>query len=346
MRPLSSRDLLGAPLRRLHARRGGTCVVLAYHRVIDTPTDPQLQNISPARFAEQMAVLAARYTPIPAGLLVEHIEAHRPLPPRAVVVTLDDGYANNLRNALPVLRAHGVPATVFVASGLVGSERLTWIDELEELVLRPAELPSTLALPVSNGRRTFELPAGSYGAPDPAWSAAAPAVDARTATYVALADTLLRFSPAERARALASLRNQIGLDPMADEGRRMLSAAELRTLADNDLITVGAHTDRHARLASLPPGQQEQEIVGGVAELGRVLGRTVELFAYPYGGATDYTERTVALVRRAGIRAAFTTRYGVATPWSDRWRLPRVSAARHTGAALAAALDAAVASGK
>src|SRR5437867_770420 len=106
-------------------RRSARGVALLYHRVGGPRFDPFLLDVSPARFDAQMAALHGGYAVLP----LDEFEAKRSagaLPPRAVTVTFDDGYADNLTTAAPLLERHGVPATLFVTTGLVGATREFW----------------------------------------------------------------------------------------------------------------------------------------------------------------------------------------------------------------------------
>src|SRR5659263_613846 len=104
-------------LRRVRDAFGGTAVVLTYHRVAEYALDPLQLCVSPAAFAEHVALLARDFTLMSAGDLFSHLAEQRRLPERAVVMTLDDGYADIRTSALPILEHHGAPATVFVSTG-------------------------------------------------------------------------------------------------------------------------------------------------------------------------------------------------------------------------------------
>ena len=110
-------------------------VILLYHRVADLPSDPQLMAVTPRHFAEHLEVIRQSCRPLRLHDLGEA------LPDRSVVVTFDDGYADNLHHAKPLLAAHDVPATVFVTSGYVGSDREFWWDDLERILLETPSLP-------------------------------------------------------------------------------------------------------------------------------------------------------------------------------------------------------------
>ena len=106
--------------------------ILLYHRVASLPFDRWGMAVSPERFAQQLDVIAARFTPLPLGEVVRALQA-KDVPRGAVTVTFDDGYRDVLQAAKPELERHGVPATVFTVSGYVDSGRNFWWDELERL---------------------------------------------------------------------------------------------------------------------------------------------------------------------------------------------------------------------
>ena len=108
-----------------------SAVVLMYHRVADISFDPWRLAVSPAYFAEQMEVLHEHFDPVPlAELSTDPRSAPRS---RSVAVTFDDGYRDGLDDGTPVLERYGIPATVFVTSGYVGSSRDFGWDELERI---------------------------------------------------------------------------------------------------------------------------------------------------------------------------------------------------------------------
>lgn len=98
--------------------------ILTYHRVIPSEkyAFPQLAGmyVTPETFAMQMKYLAAEADVVPLAFLVESLAENRPLPPRTVVLTFDDGWKDNFDYAFPILRAHNLPATIFLPTAFVG----------------------------------------------------------------------------------------------------------------------------------------------------------------------------------------------------------------------------------
>src|SRR5918994_1325565 len=127
-------------------------VILGYHRVADGP-DPYRLGVSPARFAEQLAVLARMAHPLSMDEVPDLLARGR-LPKRSVVVTFDDGYADVLHRAKPLLAQFGIPATVFVISGAFGRE--LWWDRLDRVASTAANLDGQLTLTL--GGPTFTWP--------------------------------------------------------------------------------------------------------------------------------------------------------------------------------------------
>ena len=129
---------------RLAGRRGSPGVVLMYHRVASDLVDPWRLCVSPTNFGAQLEVLADRYRVVTLRELVAARGSTGERP--SVAITFDDGYADNLHAAAPLLVRQGLPATFFLTSGTLGSEREFWWDELDQLLLQPGALPAHLDL--------------------------------------------------------------------------------------------------------------------------------------------------------------------------------------------------------
>jgi peptidoglycan/xylan/chitin deacetylase (PgdA/CDA1 family) len=299
----------------LLGRRDRRPVVLAYHRVARAVTDPQLLSVTPEHFAEHLELLRARYEPARLGELGTD----------SVAVTFDDGYADTLLEAKPLLERARVPTTVFVTTGYVGNGRRFWWDELERLLLRPGRLPPMLDLAVAGELLRWELGDDATYAGDErlGWNVLDDGEPGpRQRAYRDLCARLRRLDDAERERVIDAL--AAAAEPEADELARPLTSAELRELAESELVEIGAHTVTHPVLAQLPPDRQQDEIAGSRRELEDVLGRSVTSFAYPYGGPGDFDETTVSLVRDAGFDCACSTFAGRVDASTDVFRVPRV----------------------
>ncbi len=297
-------------------------VILAYHRVADVETDPQLLCVSTGNFADHLHVLRQRFSPI--GLRNLRLIALNRWRARSVVLTFDDGYADNLHFAKPRLEAAGIPATVFVTAGKVSSRRGFWWDELEAILLRQTTLPPALDLTIGGKTFHWDLPQEQNHPVDPGWHvllATAPTV--RHQIYLEIAPLIRNLPPSERESVMDYLFSWAGLLRAADESTRALTEPELGRLADGGIVEVGAHTVNHPVLSTLSSTEQLREISSSKRLLEELLGRPVTSFAYPYGGKSDYTRDSVAIVKAAGFRCACSNFEGTVTLAADPYQLPR-----------------------
>ncbi|MEJ2648984.1 MAG: polysaccharide deacetylase family protein, partial [Sedimentisphaerales bacterium] len=115
-------------------------VVLLYHRVTALPSDPQLLAVSPDNFRAHMQFLKNNFSVV--RFEEDWVKVKKP----ALAITFDDGYADNAREALPILEEMGMPATFFVSSGTIGTWQEFWWDELEHLLRGDHSCPERFEL--------------------------------------------------------------------------------------------------------------------------------------------------------------------------------------------------------
>jgi len=313
---LNARIALGNAWRTARAAAGGTTLVLTYHRVLRLESDPQLLTIDPKLFDEQMTVLAERFRPIRASDLASSLASRSRLPQRSVVVTFDDGYHDLLTVIKPILERHGVPATAFISTGLIGSDGEQWWDELEALLL---------------GESTDGDDAG--------WDITAPPRNDSQRLYLETCDRLRGLDPASRESALEEIAAAKGLPRSRRPEYRMLSAEEIRELASDGLIEIGSHTVSHQMLAAANPETQLAEIAQGKKVLEDILGREIGLFSYPYGGADAVDANSREIAAETGHLCAFANWFGLTFPWTDRYAIPRCPTENLGGEAFAERLE-------
>jgi peptidoglycan/xylan/chitin deacetylase (PgdA/CDA1 family) len=237
-------------------------------------------------------------------------------------VTFDDGYRDNLTQALPILERYEIPATVFVVSGTVGSSREFWWDTIERCVLSPHKLPDVLELSVGGASQRWRLDDDDRAdmAPDGWHADLQEPSTVRQRLFLDVWRSLVHCEPRERDAVIDGLMAWAGVG-RAPQSRLPLSRPELAELAAHPLITIGCHTVSHAALPDLPPDQQRREIETCRCALEDWTARKVATFAYPYG---RYDDVTAAVVRDLGYAAVCTTEPWPVTPLSRRWELPRL----------------------
>ncbi|MDH2308556.1 polysaccharide deacetylase family protein [Methylobacterium brachiatum] len=289
----------------------GLGVILTFHHVSPDPVPAfapnRLLSITPDFLDRTLRELDARgFEVIGLDAVPERLAAPDYGPPFAVL-TFDDGYRDNVEHAHPVLARHGVPWTLFVTSGYADqSGRLWWI-ELERAIARLDRVR------IAIGARSLDLPARSP--------------QEKALAFEALYRDLRRGTEADLLDRIADLCRQAGLAPGAVASELCLSWAELRDLARDPAVTIGAHTVSHPMLAKHDAATAAREIVEGRARIAAELGREIRHLSYPVGDPSSAGPREFALAQAQGFATAVTTRPGhlFAEHAGHLHALPRVS---------------------
>jgi peptidoglycan/xylan/chitin deacetylase (PgdA/CDA1 family) len=261
--------------------------IICYHRVCEHDNGTGL-SISPAQLSEQLAALSSSGAPA----TLEQI-ASGSAPSNAFAVTFDDGYADNLHIALPILETAGVPATFFISTTHVRDGLPFWWDELALLLGTAAD----------GGwkRAVLELRcAGQVRSWSPSNAAHA------DECHRHLVGWLQPQTPEEITGVIAQLREWFGPDaPPPPEADRPMTIDELRTLASSPLATIGAHTQTHPCLRAATPERRASELAGSRDDLTEWLGEAPTTLAYPFGvWGVDVDLEVVEAAEAAGYSAA------------------------------------------
>jgi len=227
---------------------------------------------------------------------------------RFVALTFDDGYRDNRDHAWPILRRHGAPFSVFIASRFAdGSGELWWV-ALERAVAKSA----TIEVAMNGTPRCFDC------ATDAAKE------DAFQAIY-----WWLRSMPdeTEMRAEIRRLSERAGVDTRGICRELCLGWDELRELRDDPLVTIGSHTHDHLMLAKARPEIVRAEIQTGIDRIGAKLAVRPRHLAYPVGDPTSAGPREFAIAADLGVATALTTRPGVifADHRDHLTALPRIS---------------------
>ncbi len=282
-------------------------VVLAYHQVGRQSPDPLHVSVPEKLFASQMEELRRSWNPVTLDEMVGGL-AQGNLPRRSVAVTFDDGYAGVLFGALPALERWKIPATVFISSGYLDGKKEFWWDELQRIVWESKREPAEWKGLPEDARMRFYL-----GMP-------------REDAFGILHYALRAFPPDEIRAEMDRICREARCRPAAPRPDvRPLTARECSRLAANGLISIGAHTVRHAWLAALKDTSQKTEMADSRHALEKLLGRPVRALSYPYGSRESETTVTLRLARELGFNYACANVKAAVHGGSDRYWIPRVT---------------------
>lgn len=318
--------LSGIEHLRARSVRTGSCIILMYHRVRPMDTESTRRPdwlryqslpgivVSPAMFEAQMEYLAENHRVISLEQMLENFETDRALSRRSVVITFDDGWRDNYVYAFPILRKLGLPATIFLSAGYVGTHQIFWPEQVisclserrgfvqDRLAGSPASVPFEV-------RRLTKVICESV-----------------SENPVQLLDQLIaqmkQLTPAARESLMRSLFDCApGPENSILDDRVMLDWNEVLEMNAAG-ITFGSHAVNHELLTLLEPGLQSRELVESRAIIESRLACRVDTLAYPNG---NHDDDLIELVRDAGYRCAVTVVGAHVSRWSNRYKLGRVN---------------------
>ena len=294
--------------RKLNPFRAA-CAVLLYHRIIENgPTIPLA--VSVRNFENQMKWLRDHYPVYSLEEMMDKTKSGK-LRKHSVTVTFDDGYADNLTYAKPILLRYKIPATVFITSAKLDSVHEFWWDDLERIFLQTEKLPLTLKVQVREQTKD--------------WNTQTP--EERKMVYDELSRVLKSCTAPEIEQISEHLFQWSAQPRKGRSTHRTLTTPELHDLANDSLIHIGAHTENHLVLAAQSKEVQRSEIIQSKRRLEMLLGRPVTEFAYPFGLPEEhYSKTSVSIVREAGFKLACSTaRSCVRNGHADEFQIPRFS---------------------
>jgi peptidoglycan/xylan/chitin deacetylase (PgdA/CDA1 family) len=292
-----------------------------YHRVAEVEVDPWELSVSPDHFCEQLDYLESQTN---VWRLDDYVHALRSgsLPSRAVVITFDDGYADNLSTAAPMLRKAGLPATFFIVTGAVGQTGEFWWDDLERCLLRDSVSPIRLLDELSSVGLDLVEPGNGREEEWKALGKRSETVEAfRRALYRQIWQFAASLSPQSRSRFLDRVREASGTTVSARPTHRTLTGEELISLSRVPGMDVGAHGVTHTPLTALPLQKRRREIAESRSWLEENIDQAVETFSYPNGALDD---ETAMLLEEEGFSAACSTEEGLAGYGTRPLVLPRL----------------------
>jgi peptidoglycan/xylan/chitin deacetylase (PgdA/CDA1 family) len=283
-----------------------------YHRVVPAAAIPLVASlrqivVSAETFERQIRIQASRRAVIALSRLAETLGGAAPLPPLAAAITFDDGWGDTFLHAFPVLRRLGLPATVFLTTGFIGSDRMFWQERLRALTLRLA------ADRAARG--------GAAGPPDlPAEVLGALACPDAETGILALIEKAKYMAEADRAGLMERVERLAGSarGSAADDG--FLTWGQVREMAGAG-IEFGSHGESHEILTGLPGERVAAELRRSRERIERETGRQCLALAYPNGDCDDAVAGHAAA---AGYALALTTGPGINTRRTPPHRLRRI----------------------
>lgn len=262
-------------------------LVLNYHRIGDassSPFDPGVFSTSAEGFDEQIRLLKSRYRFATVSQALDIIERRESISETLILVTFDDGYRDNFKEAFPVLRRHGVEAIFFLVTSSIETEHVPWWDEIAYLA--KSHSPKTLQISYPHAEE-FDLTLESF-----------------EESLRKLLRVFKSSATTDPARFLAMLKEAVGFTGEDLHADLMMSWDDVRAMSAGGM-TIGLHTHSHLILAKLNLKQQIEELKHCRAKLDKEVGAEAVFLSYPVGSRDAFNADTIVAAREVGLRAGF-----------------------------------------
>ena len=306
-----------------HVRRAkGKVTVLMYHRVM-TINEVKGRLVQPgmyvldSTFEKHIKFLKERYRIISFMDLLECLDTNKLDEDQAYcVITFDDGWRDNYVNAYPMLRENGIPATIFLATSFIASDRCFWPESLGYLIEKYdySNLTDDKKNALAKASNEFGLKADLL-----IHALKETSHDLKIPAYERIIEALKKYSIESIQDFIESIGRILELRPVAR--RMMLNWDEINEMSANN-ISFGSHGCSHSLLTLLPDNAIKDELSDSLNIIQAANINSIPVFCYPDG---SYNDRIAGMVEDAGYKASVTTKFGYADTFSNRYKLNRIS---------------------
>lgn len=296
--------LVLAAYRRIKKRHLG--VILFYHRFKKDNDDTFPYKLHVKSFKRQMLHLKRWYNVITLDKLVENTKNREDFSCPSVVITIDDGFKDNYDLAYPILKGLNLPATIFLTSGFINTQKAPWVDEIGTALAKTRL--DKLYVPQLFGDQFVAISSNEQKA-ETLHRIYEKLLYLEHNTKVDLVDTLLSILSDKGA--------------LRAHGRIMLNWEEIKKMSQNN-ISFGAHTMTHPTLSKMGSEDAMFEIIESKRIIENELGTCVRHFAIPNGQNEDFTEELREFCKNGLFESITTTTFGEVTKFSDPYKLPRI----------------------
>ncbi|MFH0731638.1 MAG: glycosyltransferase [Candidatus Omnitrophota bacterium] len=258
-------------------------VIFMYHKVLEGKS--VFSGLPVQVFEKQVDFIRRYFNVVGFPELLAHknyIKANR------AVITFDDGYKNTYDCAFPILKRYGLPATIFLATGLLGNGRLIWTDKISYLVQKTNK--PTLTVKIDGYSEKFALLTDKD----------------RKKAIERIKESLKRTNEIIKKEVLAEIEREVSVDPKGiSDSQGMLNGQEIGEMA-KEAIDFGGHTVNHPILTNIPLEEAWKEIKESKEEIEKHANKPVIAFCYPNGMKEDFNPEIKDLLKRAGYQCAVT----------------------------------------
>ena len=286
-------------------------MILLYHGITASKSKG-IENYSkkhlPAdQFREQMKFVAANSVPVSMDQVVNSYNSKTPLPKRAVAITFDDGFQNNYSVAAPILREFNIPATFYITSGIVNTNLMFWVDQLEDCLNLTQQNEINVKL-----QQHQKFPLKTH--------------DERLEALIKIKSHCKVVSQSEKDRIINDVIDATGIAPDTSHANnyQKITWSQLRELNKDPNFIIGGHSLYHDILSSSTETSMQLDIGLSIGLLERNLKTKIEHYSYPEGQLHHFNEEVIEALKTNGIKCSPSAVHGVNPPQTSLFYLKRV----------------------
>lgn len=290
-------------------RKGHRASILFYHRFSEHSVDVcELPYLNIQEFKKQMRHIKKWYSIITMDDLIDRLAMGKEFSTPSIVITIDDGYLNNYREAYPILKEFNLPAMIYLSTGFIGTENSTWVDDLMDVIkiskkktISVPDLFNGEVLDISTRERKMEV-------------------------FEKIFNNMLNLKHEKKLALMEKFRKLLCVEESLRDAaeRRMLNWNEVIEMNQNN-IHFGAHTISHPTLSKMELLEAKREIRESKEEIENRLYCKVWHFAIPNGKEGDFNEELKRYCEEIGFKTVVSTEPGVVFVQSDPYFLKRIN---------------------
>ncbi len=266
-------------------------VILLYHGVTGLKNNGihnlQGKHISDKVFRDQMEYIKLNCYPISIEDWIQIRDYPKDIPDNPVIVTFDDGYENNFSKACPILEELKLPSVFFVSSGLIGTDKMFWVDILEDSINRSnlKEIEVTLSI-----KKNFDISS----------------VKTKFQSLKEIKRWCKNENNHEKERVVKEIINVTQVEPnnLINENYKILNWDQVIEMDRNNLFTIGCHGLNHSILTSLTTKELEFDVKESIRIINDQLGKPTTFYSYPEGQINHFNQKVIGVLKNHGIKCS------------------------------------------
>ncbi len=288
--------------------------ILLYHGVTDVESKGienfSAKHIQAKDFDEQMKFIKQKYNVLSMDEVVEIHKNKDAYPPNSVAVTFDDGFRNNYSVAAPILEKYRVPATFYITSGIINTDIMFWVDELEDCINLTKE--SSINVSLGNNAKSYDLSTEK----------------SKISSLVDIKSFCKKSSSPVKNNIIRQVIEQTGVQPSVTHAKNYekMNWQELREMHQSDLFIIGGHSLYHDILSEIPSSKKlEMDISTSIALLKYNLNTdSVPHYSYPEGQEHHYNKEVIQYLKQYGVSCSPSAIHGINDRSVDLFNLKRI----------------------